>query len=168
MRTVGRALMQTAVVLFTRDLRVHDNPALAAACANAERVVPLFVLDPALAGRSANRRPLPAPGARRPARDAPRQGRRPGRPRRRPGRARRSGWPGEVGAEGIALAADVSGYARRAGSAARAGVRAAPACRCGSSPASRWCSPGDVRPGGGRPLPGLLAVPPGLGGGEVA
>ncbi|MDR7280226.1 cryptochrome/photolyase family protein [Catenuloplanes atrovinosus] len=47
--------MRTAVVLFTRDLRVHDHPALAAACAVAEHVVPLFVLDPALLGRSANR-----------------------------------------------------------------------------------------------------------------
>ena len=35
----------TAVVLFTRDLRVHDQPALAAAAERAERVVPLFVLD---------------------------------------------------------------------------------------------------------------------------
>jgi len=40
--------MDTAVVLFTRDLRVHDNPALAGACAVAQRVVPLFVVDPAL------------------------------------------------------------------------------------------------------------------------
>jgi deoxyribodipyrimidine photo-lyase len=47
--------MRTAVVLFTRDLRVHDHPALAAACATAEAVVPLYVLDPALAGRSLNR-----------------------------------------------------------------------------------------------------------------
>jgi deoxyribodipyrimidine photo-lyase len=47
--------MKTAVVLFTRDLRVHDNPALAAACANAEQVVPLFVLDPNLSKLSANR-----------------------------------------------------------------------------------------------------------------
>jgi deoxyribodipyrimidine photo-lyase len=47
--------MRTAVVLFTRDLRVHDNPALAAACANAERVVPLYVLDPKLQTVSANR-----------------------------------------------------------------------------------------------------------------
>ena len=47
--------MRTAVVLFTRDLRVHDNPALAAACANAERVVPLFVRDPQLEKLSANR-----------------------------------------------------------------------------------------------------------------
>ncbi|SDK79225.1 cryptochrome/photolyase family protein [Nonomuraea jiangxiensis] len=38
----------TAIVLFNRDLRVHDHPALAAACERAERVVPLFVLDPAV------------------------------------------------------------------------------------------------------------------------
>ena len=47
--------MRTAVVLLTRGLRVHDNPALAAACANAERVVPLYVLDPKLSTLSANR-----------------------------------------------------------------------------------------------------------------
>jgi deoxyribodipyrimidine photo-lyase len=47
--------MKTAVVLFTRDLRVHDHPALAAACANASHVVPLYVLDPTLAGLSPNR-----------------------------------------------------------------------------------------------------------------
>jgi deoxyribodipyrimidine photo-lyase len=47
--------MRTAVVLFTRDLRVNDHPALAAACATADAVVPLYVLDPALAGRSLNR-----------------------------------------------------------------------------------------------------------------
>jgi len=40
--------MSTVVVLFTRDLRVHDNPALAAACAEADRVVPLFVFDDAV------------------------------------------------------------------------------------------------------------------------
>jgi len=42
--------MQTAIVLFTRDLRLHDNPALHAACARARQVVPAFVLDPAIAG----------------------------------------------------------------------------------------------------------------------
>lgn len=36
--------MTTAVVLFNRDLRIRDNPALAAA-ARARRTVPLFVLD---------------------------------------------------------------------------------------------------------------------------
>ena len=40
----------TAVVLFTRDLRVHDHPALHAACRRADRVVPLFVLDTAILG----------------------------------------------------------------------------------------------------------------------
>jgi deoxyribodipyrimidine photo-lyase len=37
--------IRTAVVLFTRDLRLHDNPALAAAAREAERILPLFVLD---------------------------------------------------------------------------------------------------------------------------
>ncbi len=41
--------MDVAIVLFTRDLRVHDNPVLAAACARARQVVPAFVVDPALA-----------------------------------------------------------------------------------------------------------------------
>ncbi len=37
--------MDTAIVLFTRDLRVHDQPALRAATDRAERVVPAFVFD---------------------------------------------------------------------------------------------------------------------------
>src|ERR1700761_7161598 len=40
---------KTAVVLFTRDLRVTDNPALWAA-SRAERTVPLFVLDEKILG----------------------------------------------------------------------------------------------------------------------
>jgi deoxyribodipyrimidine photo-lyase len=40
--------MKTAVVLFTRDLRVHDNPVLHAACQTADRVVPLFMSDPSV------------------------------------------------------------------------------------------------------------------------
>ena len=49
--------MDTAIVLFTRDLRLHDNPALHLACARARQVVPLFALDPAIAApdRSPNR-----------------------------------------------------------------------------------------------------------------
>jgi deoxyribodipyrimidine photo-lyase len=42
---------RAAVVLFTRDLRVTDHPALAAAAQRAERVVPLFVLDDAVLSR---------------------------------------------------------------------------------------------------------------------
>jgi deoxyribodipyrimidine photo-lyase len=42
----------TAVVWFRRDLRLHDHPAFVAALAQADRVAPLFVLDPVLiAGR---------------------------------------------------------------------------------------------------------------------
>jgi deoxyribodipyrimidine photo-lyase len=41
--------MRRAVVLFTGDLRLHDHPPLRAALAAADEVVPLFVLDPAVA-----------------------------------------------------------------------------------------------------------------------
>ncbi|MFD9485069.1 cryptochrome/photolyase family protein [Streptomyces sp. NPDC059991] len=37
--------MSVAIVLFTADLRLHDNPVLHAAVRGAERVVPLFVYD---------------------------------------------------------------------------------------------------------------------------
>src|SRR4051812_46884487 len=40
--------MRVVVVLFTRDLRVHDHPALAAAVREADAVVPLFVFDRAI------------------------------------------------------------------------------------------------------------------------
>jgi deoxyribodipyrimidine photo-lyase len=46
----------TAVVLFTRDLRVRDNPALAAA-RRADRVVPLFVFDRTMLNRTTHRHP---------------------------------------------------------------------------------------------------------------
>ncbi len=42
--------MRTAVALFTRDLRIHDNPMLRTALDAAERVLPLFVLDDGIAG----------------------------------------------------------------------------------------------------------------------
>ena len=41
--------IETAIVLFNRDLRVHDHPALSAAV-KAERTVPLFVFDERLLG----------------------------------------------------------------------------------------------------------------------
>lgn len=40
--------MSNAIVLFTRDLRVHDHAALTAAAAEFDAVVPLFVFDDAL------------------------------------------------------------------------------------------------------------------------
>jgi deoxyribodipyrimidine photo-lyase len=45
---MSQSKARTVVVLFTRDLRVHDHPALAEAAQAAEQVVPLFVLDDAL------------------------------------------------------------------------------------------------------------------------
>ena len=41
-------MTDTVIVLFSRDLRVHDHPALAAACERARHVIPLFVADPAV------------------------------------------------------------------------------------------------------------------------
>jgi deoxyribodipyrimidine photo-lyase len=43
--------MTSAIVLFTRDLRVHDHAALCAAVETASEVVPLFVFDEALRNR---------------------------------------------------------------------------------------------------------------------
>jgi len=43
--------VRTAILLFTRDLRLHDQPALIAAVEAAERIVPLFVLDRAVLAR---------------------------------------------------------------------------------------------------------------------
>ena len=37
-----------SIVWFRRDLRLHDHPALLAACADRDEVVPLYVLDPTL------------------------------------------------------------------------------------------------------------------------
>jgi deoxyribodipyrimidine photo-lyase len=42
--------LTAGVVLFTRDLRVRDHPALAEAARTFERVLPLFVYDPAIFG----------------------------------------------------------------------------------------------------------------------
>jgi deoxyribodipyrimidine photo-lyase len=43
--------VSTVVVLFTRDLRVHDHPALADAVDRGSRVVPVFVFDETVLGR---------------------------------------------------------------------------------------------------------------------
>ena len=57
-RVIGRAarrrtdMVRAAVVLFNRDLRVHDHPALSAAARAAEHVVRLFVWDDALLSSS--------------------------------------------------------------------------------------------------------------------
>jgi deoxyribodipyrimidine photo-lyase len=47
--------MRRVVVVFTRDLRLHDNPVLDLACGWAAEVIPVFVFDPALRPAAPNR-----------------------------------------------------------------------------------------------------------------
>jgi deoxyribodipyrimidine photo-lyase len=178
--------MRTAVVLLTRDLRVHDNPALAAACA-ADRVVPLYVLDPTLADISPNRtRFLHQSLADLRGQFRERGGDlvvRHGDPVAEAIRAAR-----DTGADTIHLAADVSSYARRRER------RLATGCehhRIGLElhPGVTVVEPGAVRPGGGgdayrvftpyyrawsastwrkmAPTPGRFTLPDGLTAGEL-
>ena len=138
--------MRAAVVLLTRDLRVHDNPALAAA-AEADRVVPLYVLDPALADLSPNRTRFLHQSL------ADLRGRlrniggdlvvRHGDPVTEAVRAAR-----DTGAETIHVAADVSGHARRREDRLRIECDRQ---RIGLHlhPGLTVVDPGAVRPGGG-------------------
>jgi deoxyribodipyrimidine photo-lyase len=50
-----KSSVSVALVLFTRDLRVHDNPTLAAAVRSSDRVVALFVLDARILAGDYNR-----------------------------------------------------------------------------------------------------------------
>ena len=50
MGTASTMRSPTAIALFTRDLRVHDNPTLRGAVDSAEQVLPVFVLDDAILG----------------------------------------------------------------------------------------------------------------------
>jgi deoxyribodipyrimidine photo-lyase len=107
--------METSIVLFTRDLRVHDHPALTAAARGSDRVVPLFVVDDTLISTrpgTPNRlaflldslRDLDASLRKRGSRLA----------------IRRGDWveeairfAQEAGAKSILMSEDVSGYAQR-------------------------------------------------------
>ncbi|HET7017435.1 MAG TPA: deoxyribodipyrimidine photo-lyase, partial [Streptosporangiaceae bacterium] len=106
--------MSASVVVFTRDLRVHDNPALATA-AEADHVLPMFVFDDAILARhGVNRTRLAFMLGSLHDLDASL--------RQRGGRLviRRGAWArtviklaAEVGASSIHLADDVSGYSQR-------------------------------------------------------
>jgi deoxyribodipyrimidine photo-lyase len=139
--------MRCAVVVFTRDLRVHDNPALSAAAEVAERVLPVFVHDPAIRS-SPNRDAFLAgclvdlrAGLRGLGADL----------------VVRSGDPvtevlrlaRAVDADGVTIAADVSPYARRrAGRLAAACARERLAFR--EFPGLSVVPPQQLRPAGGR------------------
>ncbi len=111
--------VRSAVVLFTRDLRVHDNPALAAAAREAEYLLPLFVLDEGLLAVSERRSAyLEAALA---ALDRSLQERGSGLlVRRGDAVAEVVRVVREAGADGVLLAADVSAFATRREQALRA------------------------------------------------
>jgi len=142
--------MRLAIMLFTRDLRIQDNPALDAAVRGAENVVPLFVLDDRLV--SAPRAPANRVRFLLEALDDLRSSLR----ERGGDLVIRSGdVVGEVirlardtGADGVFCAADVSGYA-----AARQ-RRLAAACRdarleLALCPGVTVVPPTELRPSGG-------------------
>jgi deoxyribodipyrimidine photo-lyase len=104
--------VRCAVVLFTRDLRVHDNPALAVAARESDRVLPLFVLDDDLLAASSRRAALLAAALHDLDRSLRRLGAglvvRRGDPVAETIRAARA-----CGAEAVFAAEDVSAYAQR-------------------------------------------------------
>jgi deoxyribodipyrimidine photo-lyase len=103
--------VRCAIVLFTRDLRVHDNPALAAAAREAERLVPLFVLEQRLLAGSERRAALVSGGLA----DLDRSLRRLGGAlsvRRGETVEETLALAAETGAEAVFASADVSAYAR--------------------------------------------------------
>ena len=137
------------VVLFTRDLRVHDQPALAAALERCERVLPVFVLDERVLGS------FGAPNRVAFLLDALRDLRSSLRDRGGELVIRRGDVVEEtlrvardVGAEAVFLSEDVSSYAqereRRLGSAL-SGERIA----LETSPGVTVVPPGEVAPAGG-------------------
>jgi deoxyribodipyrimidine photo-lyase len=142
--------MRVAVVLFTRDLRVEDNPALEAAATRAGRIVPMFVLDDRLlAGRAG------APNRVRFLLEALGDLRSSLRERGGDLVVRRGDPVAEVirlarqaRADGVFCADDVSGYAagvRRRLAAACRDARLE-MCRC---PGVTVVPPGELRPSGG-------------------
>jgi deoxyribodipyrimidine photo-lyase len=142
-------MSSTAVVVFTRDLRVTDHLALTTACARHDRVVPLFVLDDAILASRFNRpnrtgflleslhdldRVLRGLGARLVVRRGP--------------------WVDTVlavaraaGAEAVHVSSDVSAYAR-AREASLAGECAAAGLRFEPAPGVTVVEPGTLTPAG--------------------
>lgn len=105
-------VLRTVILLFTRDLRVNDNPALDLACRSARHIVPLFVLHDGLGFAAPNRvrflhdclADLRASLCERGGELVIRRGDPVGEALR---------LADETGADGLVLAGDVSAYARR-------------------------------------------------------
>ncbi len=156
--------MRAAVVLFTRDLRVHDNPALAAAVEAAETVLP------AVRARRRDRRHA-VRRRRGPSRVSPRVARRSRRlaPRARRGARRAPRRRGGRDGAGRAGGGSHGGLRERRRQPVRRRARTATRGRARPAPRRRQlrrpCGRGDAD--GQRPLPGLLALPPRLVAGAV-
>ncbi|GAA2611813.1 deoxyribodipyrimidine photo-lyase [Streptomyces axinellae] len=144
--------MSVSIALFTADLRLRDNPVLRAALAGADEVVPLFVLDEAVAAAGfavPNRRAFLADclaaldeGLRE------RGGRlvlRAGDVARETARAAR-----ECGAREAHVAADVSGYAQRREERLRAALAEAGCALRVHDAVTCVLAPGAEVPSGGR------------------
>jgi hypothetical protein len=142
--------MRLAIMLFTRDLRLQDNPALDAAVGRAQAVVPLFVFDDRLIAG-----PLAAPSRVRFLLEALTDLRAALRERGGDLIIRRGdpvteviGLARDTEAEGVFCADDVSGYA----ASRRARLTAAcQAARLGLTmcPGVTVVPPGELRPSGG-------------------
>ncbi len=175
---------------FTRDLRITDNPALAAAVASADHVVPVFVLDDAILARtgvSATRlafmlgslRDLDASLRKRGGRLVIRRG---------PWAKTVTELAAGVGASQVHLAQDVSGYAQRRLATLRELARGA-RIDVQDHPGVMVAGPEPIRPGGGdgpyqvftpyyrkwaasprrglAPAPGKIRLPKGLQPGQI-
>jgi deoxyribodipyrimidine photo-lyase len=145
-------MASTEIVWFRRDLRVRDHPALHGAASDADRVVPLFVVDPSITGGSAASGPRAhfLAGCLRELDAALRE---------RGGRlVVRHGDPAEVlvalaeevGADAVRWTSDASPYARRRDERVTkalddAGIRAVP------SPGQYVADPSEPRTGQGKP-----------------
>jgi deoxyribodipyrimidine photo-lyase len=137
-----------SLVQFTRDLRVHDHPALHEACRTSDAVVPLFVLDDRLLSISPNRTRFLLEGLHDLDAEL----------RRRFGRlVVRRGDPAQVaieaaneaGCERIALTADVTSAALRRERELREGARAS-GIDVEVFPGHAVIEPGDIAPAGSR------------------
>lgn len=131
--------MARGAVLFTRDLRVHDNPALALAAQRFDEVVPLFVLDERLLRASPNRAAFLVDSLRDLGTALERLGSR---------LVIRSGEPAAevkaLEADAVVLASDASPYAaRREDALSAGGLEVIPA------PGITVHAPGELAPSGG-------------------
>jgi deoxyribodipyrimidine photo-lyase len=145
--------MATALLWYRRDLRVHDHPALEAACAGADRLVPVFCLDDRLLhGRHASGprtqfmleclRALDAALAERGNRLVIRHG---------PPERELAALVREASADTVHFSADVTPYARRRGRLVREALASEAVELCAHPGLYAVDVPGDIRTKQGRP-----------------